>query len=323
LGDYPTPVRAADRPRDVVPARPAMVPFVPRLPCRLGGRSVRASGRRQEEFVAAGEPIGRVNFGREVGRSGPGEGTSGRRPEALVKTARLRLVLATMRAGADLAEQRAPGPITIQALRGRFAVGAEGGTWEVGPVELLAQTPRAMSLAGNSTPVSRRSWAGAVFAALARSGRRDGPGDPLTPCLATTTRSTASAIRRSRFCSGEARRKRNWAAASTRDPSIAPSAPVPRPSFSGRRSVTRPDAGRDGCGDRERGDADARRSRSRRGRNGAPSDHRLVVNSSIRRSVSGEGRACACSRRTRRQSSKTCRAWAAFPPAARARIRSR
>jgi quercetin dioxygenase-like cupin family protein len=47
---------------------------------------------------------------------------SGRRSETLLKAPTLRVVLVTMRAGAELHEHTAPGLVTIQALSGAFVV---------------------------------------------------------------------------------------------------------------------------------------------------------------------------------------------------------
>lgn len=60
-----------------------------------------------------------VNLDDEIVRFPP-DGASGRRAETLLKTAHLRLVLVTMRAGAELREHAAPGPIVVKPLRGRF-----------------------------------------------------------------------------------------------------------------------------------------------------------------------------------------------------------
>lgn len=56
----------------------------------------------------------------------PPDGPSGRRAETLIKSADLRVVLVTMRAGTELQEHTAPGTITIQPLAGRFALMVEG-----------------------------------------------------------------------------------------------------------------------------------------------------------------------------------------------------
>jgi len=66
--------------------------------------------------------LGEFRLQDEIDRLQPGDSRSGRRAETLIKTDRLRVVLVTMRAGAELQEHSAPGPITIQALEGAFEV---------------------------------------------------------------------------------------------------------------------------------------------------------------------------------------------------------
>jgi quercetin dioxygenase-like cupin family protein len=66
--------------------------------------------------------LGNFHLHDEIARFTPGDSRSGRRAQTLIKTDRLRVVLVTMRAGAELQEHTAPGPITIQALLGRFSV---------------------------------------------------------------------------------------------------------------------------------------------------------------------------------------------------------
>ena len=60
-----------------------------------------------------------VDLWEEAVRFPPHE-ESGRRAETLLKAPDLRVVLVTMRAGAELAEHTAPGTITVQTLQGRF-----------------------------------------------------------------------------------------------------------------------------------------------------------------------------------------------------------
>lgn len=62
-----------------------------------------------------------IDLNAEIERFPP-DVPSGRRSETLLKTPSLRVVLITMRAGAELHEHVAPGPITLQPLRGRFAL---------------------------------------------------------------------------------------------------------------------------------------------------------------------------------------------------------
>ncbi|HUG16310.1 MAG TPA: cupin domain-containing protein [Thermomicrobiales bacterium] len=64
----------------------------------------------------------KISLPSEIERFTPGDSASGRRAETLIKNDRLRVVLITMRSGAELAEHSAPGPITIHALQGRFTV---------------------------------------------------------------------------------------------------------------------------------------------------------------------------------------------------------
>ena len=70
--------------------------------------------------MAAQENITQVDLNAEIERFPP-DVPSGRRSETLIKTPRLRVVLITMRAGAELHEHVAPGTITVQPIRGRFA----------------------------------------------------------------------------------------------------------------------------------------------------------------------------------------------------------
>lgn len=83
------------------------------------------------------EVLGQVNLDEEIRRFPP-DGASGRRAETLLKTPHLRVVLVTMRVGAELAEHAAPGPITVQPLRGRFAFLVEGEVRALAPGTLLS-----------------------------------------------------------------------------------------------------------------------------------------------------------------------------------------
>ena len=74
----------------------------------------------------------------EIKSFDPSDTPSGRRAETLVKTANLRVILVTMKAGAELAEHDAPGPITIHALSGRFTVGVAGQDTNLNTGGLLA-----------------------------------------------------------------------------------------------------------------------------------------------------------------------------------------
>lgn len=66
---------------------------------------------------------------------------SGRRSETLVKSADLRVVLVTMRAGTVLQEHSAPGTMTMQPLGGRFIFSADGEDREVVAGDLIAAAP--------------------------------------------------------------------------------------------------------------------------------------------------------------------------------------
>jgi quercetin dioxygenase-like cupin family protein len=68
----------------------------------------------------------------------PADVPSGRRSETLLKSPSLRVVLITMRAGAELREHVAPGPITLQPLRGRFVLILEDGEHEIAAATLTA-----------------------------------------------------------------------------------------------------------------------------------------------------------------------------------------
>ncbi len=76
----------------------------------------------------------------EIDRFVP-DGPSGRRSETLVKSADLRVVLVTMRAGTTLQEHSAPGSITMQPLGGRFVFTADGVDQELVPGQLITAKP--------------------------------------------------------------------------------------------------------------------------------------------------------------------------------------
>lgn len=82
--------------------------------------------------------LGRFDLDAEIARFQPGDSSAGRRAETLLKHGQLRVVLITMRAGAELAEHTAPGPITIQPLRGRFQVTTSVDAHELAPLQLIA-----------------------------------------------------------------------------------------------------------------------------------------------------------------------------------------
>jgi quercetin dioxygenase-like cupin family protein len=62
---------------------------------------------------------------------------SGRSGRTLLKEGTLRVTLVALGAGGVLAEHEAGGPITVQPLEGRIRFDTAGGSWELGPGELL------------------------------------------------------------------------------------------------------------------------------------------------------------------------------------------
>jgi quercetin dioxygenase-like cupin family protein len=91
---------------------------------------------------------------------------SGRRSEILVKTDDLRVLLVTMRAGAELAEHSAPGTITIQGLEGELIVVADGGEQDLPAGSIVA-------LAEGVRHTVRAQTDGAFLLTIAWSGRAD------------------------------------------------------------------------------------------------------------------------------------------------------
>src|SRR5829696_6191326 len=81
--------------------------------------------------------LGSLAFNLEIERIPP-DGQSGRRAETLLKTPDLRVVLVTMRAGAELSEHTAPGTITVQPLRGRFRFSTDNGAQEIVAGDLVS-----------------------------------------------------------------------------------------------------------------------------------------------------------------------------------------
>ena len=69
--------------------------------------------------MATQETITQFDLNAEIERFPP-DVPSGRRSETLIKSPRLRVVLITMRAGAELHEHVAPGTVSVQPIRGRF-----------------------------------------------------------------------------------------------------------------------------------------------------------------------------------------------------------
>ncbi|MEZ4520511.1 MAG: cupin domain-containing protein [Thermomicrobiales bacterium] len=82
--------------------------------------------------------LGEFRLQDEIARFEPGDSSSGRRAQTLIKTDRLRVVLVTMNAGAELQEHSAPGPITIHALEGAFDVQIGQETRNLGAGELIS-----------------------------------------------------------------------------------------------------------------------------------------------------------------------------------------
>lgn len=82
--------------------------------------------------------LGEFRLQDEIARLQPDDSRSGRRAETLVKSDRLRVVLVTMRAGAELQEHSAPGPITIHALSGTFDVDVGGGSRVLAAGDLIS-----------------------------------------------------------------------------------------------------------------------------------------------------------------------------------------
>jgi quercetin dioxygenase-like cupin family protein len=82
-----------------------------------------------------------VTLAEEIAALNPGDGAAGRRARTLLKHDQLRIVLVTMRAGAELQEHTAPGPIAIHALQGRFRVHAAGTTLTLDAGQLAALAP--------------------------------------------------------------------------------------------------------------------------------------------------------------------------------------
>ena len=78
-----------------------------------------------------------IDLHKETARFPPHE-ESGRRAETLLKTPDLRVVLVTMRAGAELSEHTAPSTITVQPLRGRFRFSTDDMSQEIVAGDLVS-----------------------------------------------------------------------------------------------------------------------------------------------------------------------------------------
>ena len=80
-----------------------------------------------------------IDLHKEAARFAPHDDTM-RRAETLLKTPDLRVVLVTMRAGAELSEHTAPGTITVQPLRGRFRFSTDDAAQEIVAGDLVSVT---------------------------------------------------------------------------------------------------------------------------------------------------------------------------------------
>ena len=78
-----------------------------------------------------------IDLNKEITHFAPHDDT-GRSAETLLKAPDLRVVLVTMRAGAELAEHMAPGTITVQPLRGRFQFSTEDAAQEIVAGDLIS-----------------------------------------------------------------------------------------------------------------------------------------------------------------------------------------
>jgi quercetin dioxygenase-like cupin family protein len=82
-----------------------------------------------------------VRLADAIAELSPAESAAGRRARTLLKHDQLRVVLVTMRAGAELHEHRASGTISIHALAGHFSVHASGSTHPIRAGQLIALAP--------------------------------------------------------------------------------------------------------------------------------------------------------------------------------------
>ena len=116
----------------------------------------------------AGNVYGPANLQDEIERFQPDTASaSGRRSEILVKNDDLRVLLVTMRAGAELAEHSAPGTITIHALSGDLTVEADGDSYDLSAGGIV-------SLAAGVRHAVRARTDGAFLLTIAWSGRSAG-----------------------------------------------------------------------------------------------------------------------------------------------------
>ncbi|MFT4040795.1 MAG: cupin domain-containing protein, partial [Thermomicrobiales bacterium] len=107
-------------------------------PAHRNARGQRQRAATQEARPMTHDPVrARIDLAAEIARFPPLE-ASGRRAETLLKASDLRVVLVTMRAGAELAEHHAPGTITVQPLRGRFAFSTNSAAQDLAPGALIS-----------------------------------------------------------------------------------------------------------------------------------------------------------------------------------------
>lgn len=100
----------------------------------------------------------------------PTHDDTGRRAETLLKAPDLRVVLVTMRAGAELAEHSAPGTITVQPLRGRFHFSSEDEAQEIVAGDLVSvagKVRHAVRCLDDGAFLLTLAWPGASPAELA------------------------------------------------------------------------------------------------------------------------------------------------------------
>lgn len=86
--------------------------------------------------MSVNESFRQFDLDAEIARFPP-DGPSGRRSTILVKTASLRVVLVTMRAGTELQEHSAPATITVQPVQGRISFLVEAEERELAPGSLV------------------------------------------------------------------------------------------------------------------------------------------------------------------------------------------
>ena len=103
-----------------------------------------------------------IDLNKEAARFAP-HGDAGRSAETLLKSPDLRVVLVTMRPGAELSEHTAPGTITVQPLRGRFRFSTEDAAQEIVAGDLV-------SVAGKVRHAVRCLDEGAFLLTLAWAG---------------------------------------------------------------------------------------------------------------------------------------------------------